>query len=72
MADAHHSGNLQVIKGDIEKAQEYKEELMRLLEPVCALVTKAKQADKITMNFQLAVDAMGKQFVANLTAMKEL
>ena len=60
------------VKGDVEKAQEYKAELMEALGVACEVITRAKQKDKINLNFQLAIDAMGKQFVASLTASKEL
>ncbi len=60
------------VKGDLEKASEYRDELSKLLAPVCELFTKAKREDKIDLSFQISPDALGKFFVADLKTMKNL
>ena len=62
---------LTTVKGDVEKAQDYKKRLAELLQPVCDLVTEAKR-DGIILNYQCMNDATGRQFVSSLSALKEL
>lgn len=61
---------LATVKGDAEKAQEYKERMADLLQPVCALMDEAKK-DKMDFVFNVQPDAMGRHFVSNLKVTRE-
>jgi hypothetical protein len=62
---------LVAIKGDAEKAKEYKDKLAKLCEPICELLTEAKR-ENIVLAHALQADATGRFFVAMLSAHKEL
>ena len=63
---------LNIVKGDVDKALEYRTELAELLAPICELFTKAKREDKIDLSFQISPDALGKFFVGDLKVLKNL
>lgn len=58
------------VKGDAEKAQDYKERMAELLKPVCVLMDEAKK-EKMDFVFNVQPDAMGKHFVSNLKVTRE-
>lgn len=62
---------LETVKTDVEKAAEYKRKLSEKLSEVCTLYTDAKR-EGIMLSFQLQFDAMGRFFVGQLMATKEL
>ena len=62
---------LSVVKGDIEKAKEYKQQVADLAKPICDVLTKAKK-EGIIIAYSVQADAMGNYFLAQLTATKEL
>lgn len=59
------------VKGDVEKAAEYKERVAKLLEPLCQTINEAKR-EGLEVAFQLQPDAMGRSFVSLLKITKEL
>lgn len=63
--------HLTTVKTDLEKAREYKERLSAIFPGVCDIMTDAKR-EGILISWSIVPDAMGKFFVAQLTATKDL
>lgn len=62
---------LTIVKTDVDKAREYKEQLAELAKPICELLTKAKK-EGINISYNLSPDAIGNYFISQLSATKEL
>lgn len=62
---------LTATKSDAEKATEYKQALGEKLAEACSIITAAKR-DGIIIQFQIGTDALGKSFVGDLKALREL
>lgn len=63
--------NFETVRGDAEKAAEYRDQTAKLLVPLCEVINQAKR-DGLEINFQLQPDAMGRSFVGLLKITKEL
>jgi hypothetical protein len=68
---ASEMSHLSVIKGDVEKAREYKDQVAELAKPICDVLTRAKK-EGIVITYSLSSDATGNYFIAQLSAIKEL
>jgi hypothetical protein len=69
MADA--TPLLSTVKTDVQKAKEYKSRLALPLASICEIMTEAR-LEGILISWNVTADAMGKFFVAQLTATKDL